>query len=185
MRITDGKAVTLQSRRLACRVRRLRWGLRLGSPRLRRLAWPQSVTTYSAMRGLLPSWSCEFDSRHPLHNARSTMKAPVKGRFRNAARLLHDSPARSGHYVGHWCGATNWPLEPQLSVCVEMRSGDDGPFFWLRVWSLTTRRPGTVLLDGLTRILCPDELATLLSVSSRRLRARAPRPRDRDGAKGL
>jgi hypothetical protein len=57
------------------------------------------------------------------------MMAPVKGRFRNAARLLHDSPARSGHYVGHWCGVDGtWPLEPQLSVCVEMRSGDDGPF---------------------------------------------------------
>jgi hypothetical protein len=35
---------------------------------------------------------------------------------------------RSGHYVGHWCGAINWTLEPQLSVCVEMRSVDDGPF---------------------------------------------------------
>jgi hypothetical protein len=115
------------------------------------------------------------------------MMAPVKGRFRNAARLLHDSPARSGHYVGHWCGVDGtWSLEPQLSVCVEMRSGDDGPFWlWLRVWSLTTRRPGTVLPDGLTRILCPDELATLLSVSSRRLRARAPRRPDRDGAKSL
>src|SRR5688500_17217604 len=51
-----------------------------------------------------------FSSPAPLHN-----DGPSQGRFRNAARLLHNSPARSGHYVGHWCGATNWPLEPQLS----------------------------------------------------------------------
>jgi hypothetical protein len=115
------------------------------------------------------------------------MMAPVKGRFRNAARLLHDSPARSGHYVGHWCGVDGtWPLEPQLSVCVEMRSGDDGPFLvvvtrlefdYASPWD---RAPGRPYADT-----CPDELATLLSVTSRRLRARAPRRRDRDGAKGL
>jgi hypothetical protein len=47
---------------------------------------------------------------------RSTVKPLVKGVFCAAVMLLRDCPPRSGHYAGHWFGATNWPLEPQLSA---------------------------------------------------------------------
>src|SRR5215217_3314674 len=30
-------------------------------------------------RGFLPSWPCEFDSRHPLHSERPMRKRPVSG----------------------------------------------------------------------------------------------------------
>jgi hypothetical protein len=48
------------------------------------------------VRRFLPSWSCEFDSRHPLH-----AKALVKDAFRVAVMLRQDILPCSGPYVDH------------------------------------------------------------------------------------
>jgi hypothetical protein len=74
-------------------------------------------------RGILPSWSCEFDSRHPLHvkalvNAASTMPSCFCVTVRRARAITW----------ANGCGATNSPLEPQLSVYVEMRLVKTDPF---------------------------------------------------------
>ena len=60
-------------------------------------------------RRFLPSWPCEFDSRHPLHR-----ESHSQGPLRSAAVLLRDSSPRSGHYAGHWLRRHQLALEPQL-----------------------------------------------------------------------
>jgi hypothetical protein len=43
-------------------------------------------STASTGRGILPSWSCEFDSRHPLHN-----KTPSQGNIGTSSKHCGDS----------------------------------------------------------------------------------------------
>src|SRR5829696_3134073 len=90
-----------------------------GSDRGRTLPGAQAHVV--AVPGFLPSWSCEFDSRHP-----APVKALVKGTFAMPPRFLGDSSPRSGHYAGHWVAAPpTGPLSPSLSLCVDPL-GDDG-----------------------------------------------------------
>jgi hypothetical protein len=59
----------------------------------------------------LPSWSCEFDSRHPLK-----VKALVKAMFVGSAIRCIGGHSTRAISLGHQIWATDGPSEPQLSA---------------------------------------------------------------------
>ena len=75
-------------------------------------------------RGILPSWPCEFDSRHPLHvKAKSRAPFAMPPRFCVTAR-------RAGPLRVPGGGGTNWPLSPSFrsaSMCLMMTDSPNSP----------------------------------------------------------
>jgi hypothetical protein len=90
-----------------------------GQLRSPRVTPAEFVSRCTRARGLLPSWSCEFDSRHPLH-----VKALVKSPF--AMPPCFCVTARRGRAITRaigfrplGSGPTNWPLSPSWLVGLE------------------------------------------------------------------
>jgi hypothetical protein len=79
-----------------------------GATRSNRRAHPSRLRW---ARGFLPSWPCEFDSRHPLY-----VMALVKGPFAIPPCFCVTACRSRAITRAIGFGATNWPLEPQVSA---------------------------------------------------------------------
>jgi hypothetical protein len=97
---TGGKSWGLMLRNRTWDARRATVGPHLaaisGQRRSLRASPTAVCSTVHAGRGILPSWPCEFDSRHPLH-----IKRPSRRAFLSCNQALSPWQYGSGHNAGH------------------------------------------------------------------------------------
>jgi hypothetical protein len=127
-------------------------------------------STASTGRGILPSWSCEFDSRHPLHN-----KTPSQGNIGTSSKHCGDSTPE----ISSWSRGSMFlpdlddkpPCHTHFSIARSTAPRIPKPRFRAIIGQLRFRRPGKYLGGG------PPEAVPYTAAKEadpRRVRGRRP-----------